>query len=108
MMEMKSGALTGAAAATNLELGFLPSAFLLINTTKKKVYLYEKSMTAAYYFSIETTTGDNTYGTSGGFTAYTGSEPTVSLGTTGGKTQGLTIGTTILSQNDVCFYMAFK
>lgn len=104
---VKTGAFTGVAAASNLELGFIPQYFRLINTTTKKEFIWVKGMTAGYAFKIETTTADNAYITSNGFTEYTGGAPTVSSGTTPGASTGITLGTAVQTTSDVCFWLAF-
>lgn len=102
----KTGAFTGVSTASNLVIGFIPQYFRLINTTTKLEFIWVKGMTAGYAFKIETTTGDNTYITSNGFTEYSGGSPTVSLGTTPGNSSGITLGTGVQTTSDVCFWMA--
>jgi len=108
MIDIKTGKVTGTSAAQNLQLGFIPSFFLLFNITQVKMYLWQDEMTAAYAFKIETGSTANSQITSGGFTAYTGGDPTISSGTTGGASTGITLGQTAVANNDVCYYLAVR
>ena len=105
MSQTKSGTFTGAASATNLVLGFLPDWGIVINTTDVKVFLYEENMRAAYDFAIASAGNANTYDTANGFTPYTGGSPTISSGTTPGNSKGITIGSAICGDSDLCFYI---
>ena len=100
------GTLTGTGAVINLQLGFVPQYFRLVNTTTLKTYEWVHGMTADYAFETETASGNNVY-QSGGFTEYESPQPTVSSGTTpstGGA--GISIGTGCQALNNACFYVA--
>jgi hypothetical protein len=108
MIDMATGKVTGTSSAQNLILGFIPTFFMMFNTTQVKMYLWQDEMTAAYAFKIETGSTANSVITSGGFTAYTGGSPTVSSGTTPAASTGITLGQTALANNDVGYYVAFR
>ena len=108
MIDVKTGTVTGTSSAQNLILGFIPTFFIMFNTTQVKVYMWYATMTAAYAFKIETGSTANAVITSGGFTAYTGGSPTVSSGTTPAASTGITLGQTALANNDVAYYVAFR
>lgn len=108
MIDIATGKVTGTASAQNLILGFVPSFFMLFNITQLKMYLWQDEMTAAYAFKMETGSTANAQITSGGFTAYTGGAPTISSGTTGGASTGITLGQTAVANNDVCYYLAVR
>lgn len=108
MIDMATGKVTGTSSAQNLILGFVPSFFMMFNTTQVKMYFWQDEMTAAYAFKVETGSTANSVITSGGFTAYTGGSPTISSGTTPAASTGITLGQTALANNDVAYYVAFR
>lgn len=95
---IKVGTVTGTGSAINIELGFIPSYFMIANITDgDTIDEWFDGMTAATNLRTTTAVATNA---SNGVTRYTGSR--------GSASQGVTIGTAISESAKVLRYIAVR
>lgn len=96
-----TGKVTGTGAAINISTGFVPMHVMVWNVTNIECHVWNASMDDASSIQLSNTCASTT---SNGITPYDGGDPTVSSGTTGGASNGVTLGTDISINTDVLYY----
>lgn len=100
VLQIKTGTVTGTAAALNVECGFTPKAVFIYNETDPGVFLWLDTMADEEMVKLVDSTVALTFPTSDGVSAYAGSIASASAGFTIGADSDMN------AEDDVIHYLA--